>query len=69
MKTYKFHNLTVSNRAPKAGDRVICVNPTHKYYGEIDTVSEALVKYKAVDTANWMVIEEEPAEVQPTATP
>jgi hypothetical protein len=68
MKTYKFHNLTVSNRAPKAGDRVICINPTHKYYGEIETVSEALVKYKAVDTTNWMVIEEESAEVQPTAT-
>jgi hypothetical protein len=57
MKTKKFKDLVISDREPKAGDTVVCVNKRSQEYGTTEVVDHLLVRLKILDTKNWKVVE------------
>ena len=58
MKTKKFKNLVISDREPKEGDIMVCVQKKNFCYGQIsDPVTYLQVKHGTLDTKNWKVVE------------
>ncbi|GIV43875.1 MAG: hypothetical protein KatS3mg035_0998 [Bacteroidia bacterium] len=58
MKTKKFKNLIISDREPKEGDIMVCIQKNNFCYGQIsDPVTHLQVKHKTLDTKNWKVVE------------
>lgn len=58
MKTRKFKNLIISDREPKEGDIMVCVQKNNFCYGQIsDPVTHLQIKHKTLDTKNWKVVE------------
>ena len=56
MKTKKFGELTISDREPKVGDRMICIQKNNCNFGHIINV-ETEVSIPFIDMKNWKVIE------------
>jgi hypothetical protein len=57
----KIGNYSVSDDAPKEGDRVICIQKTNFNYGKIETVTKIQAERGIVDRANWKVIVDDSA--------
>jgi hypothetical protein len=58
MKTRKFKGYVISDREPKAGDEMICIQKKNFSFGKIVTVKEMnIALICTLDTKNWKVIE------------
>jgi hypothetical protein len=53
----KIGKFQVSDRAPKAGDLMVCVNKKSLNYMETSVTNKVLVDNNAIDTKNWKVVE------------
>lgn len=56
MKNRKFGDYTISDQAPKAGDKMICVQKKNFNFGKIETATSFQVEHNVIDTVNWKVI-------------
>lgn len=56
MKAKTVNGYTIQDRAPQAGDVLICINKKSPDYGCLEEVNKAEVKAGAIDTKNWKVV-------------
>ena len=57
MKTKTLKGFKYSEREPKAGDVMICIQRNNFNYGHLSEASEQNVRLGIIDTANWKVVE------------
>ena len=55
-KVKKVKGYTISEREPKAGDIMICINKKSVNFGCLEEVNAITVKAGAIDTVNWKVV-------------
>lgn len=53
----KLNGYTYSDRVPKAGDVMICIQRKNFNYKHLEVASATLVNAGAIDTTNWKVVE------------
>ncbi len=57
MKHKKLNGFEYSDREPKAGDILICIQRKNFNYKHLSQASEQNVRLGIIDTANWKVVE------------
>lgn len=57
-KTKTLKGFTYSDREPKVGDVMICIQKKNINYGTLEKVNSTQAKYpETIDTINWKVVE------------
>lgn len=57
MKKTKLGKFVYSDRKPKAGEMMVCINRRSVNYKTCSVANETLIKAEALDYINWKVIE------------
>lgn len=57
MKTKKLNGYEYSDKKPKAGDVLICIQRNNFNYKHLSVASKTLADMGVIDTVNWKVVE------------